>query len=82
MAIEEELKSVLHTRVTKEQKDQLRAIARLEQTDLSDVIRKALRQYLAGHFPRYYGQDRPEPGPGPQPPPPPQHEPQPELAGV
>jgi hypothetical protein len=56
---------VMRTRVTAEQKRQLQELALIDQSTLSTVVRKAIRDFLA----RYYNQDRPEPDPSPSPPP-------------
>jgi hypothetical protein len=75
---------IMRARVSAEQKRQLDELALIDQSNISTIVRKALREFLA----RYYSagqpngnQEQPEPAPGPgptNPPPPPQL--QPELA--
>jgi hypothetical protein len=59
-----QLDVMLRARVSLEQKRELQAISFANQCSISDVVRTAIREFLALHC-----QDRPEPEPGPPPPP-------------
>jgi hypothetical protein len=75
MKNEIQLDVMLRARVSLEQKRQLQAISFANQCSLSDVVRTAIREYLAAH-----NQDRPEPSPAPPPPPPETLQPEPARA--
>jgi hypothetical protein len=68
---------MMRTYVSAEQKRQLEALALIDQSSISTIVRKAIREFLARYYsagqPNGGNQEQPEPAPmpGPTNPPPP-----------